>query len=98
MEKGKSKEKENENILVGKFFHSFNEDKTVNWQGKVIGQINDNLFLIECFSWILGEQSYSLEIVELNDMKNWFFYRNPKDMRWVYDNKLQYREKNGEKT
>jgi hypothetical protein len=58
--------------LVGKFFHSFKDDK-VEWQGTVLARLADDRYLVQLFDWFLG-YDYVQKIVPLPEMRNWQFY------------------------
>lgn len=67
--------------LVGKFFHSFkDEERTVEWQGKVVAQIEPSVYLVETYSWIGGDV-YTTELVRLESMFGWCFYDSLREMK-----------------
>jgi hypothetical protein len=78
--------------LVGKFFHSFNNDefKTVCWQGKITTYLGDNWYMINIYEWITGID-YTTKIINLFDMKDFEFYENKKEMADIYEYKLKSR-------
>jgi len=80
------------NILIGKFFHSFNEADDVIWQGVIEGQVNDEYFLITTFSWITGGDSLK-HVCNLSRMKKWIFYNSSEEMQDYYDRVLIKRQK-----
>src|SRR5437868_5284883 len=43
--------------LVGKYFHSANENNKVEWQGVVIGEPHAGWYLVQLFDWASGEPS-----------------------------------------
>ena len=60
--------------LTDLFFHSFNSDGDIQWQGQVLCPIGD-YHLIQLYSWIMGEQ-HDIILVHPSDMLNWKFYRD----------------------
>ena len=50
--------KKKANTRVGMFFHTFNEDGQLHWQGKVIGRVS----------------SERIKVIPVSDMESWAFY------------------------
>jgi len=77
------------NILVGKWFHS-RKDETINidWQGQVLGQIDESRYLVQLYSWWDGYPT-TQRIVDIKDMSFWMFYNSDEDMRDYYDRVLR---------
>lgn len=75
--------------LVGKFFHSFNEDGRVNWQGRIKQYIGDNYYLIDTFELITGID-YTTRLIKFEDMINFQFYETNEDMNNTYEYKLKF--------
>jgi hypothetical protein len=67
------------NVMIGKFFHSI-EDSKVKWQGYIKGKPEEGFYLVALFSWGDG-QEIEKKIVEINEMKSWFFYDSPEEMK-----------------
>ena len=79
--------------LVGRFFHSFHPEsryphaptRLVNWQGYVLGRVDDHTYLIELFSWFDGERN-GQQLQPLAGMADWKFYSTARDMKeWYRD-------------
>jgi hypothetical protein len=60
------------NSLVGSFFHS---DRKRHWQGCVVAEPANGVFLVELFNWV-GPQFESTyqRLVRLEEMMEWRFY------------------------
>ena len=68
--------------LVEKYFHSFvNGIRT--WQGQVIQQVTSEVYLVQLFEWLEGQQTDQV-LVTLSTMvaQEWRFYDTQKD--WIY--------------
>ncbi len=72
------------NVLVGNFFHSLNKQGNVQWQGYVIGSPEPGWYLLQLFEWAMGEPNIR-ELVRIEDMKGWLFYKNGQEMTFSYD-------------
>jgi len=75
------------NNLEGKFFHSFEEDRSVKWQGWIIAQVKDGIYLIDRFEWITGGRSFTGKVlVPIEQMlrEQWTFYETEVEMRESY--------------
>ena len=59
--------------LVGKYFHSANENNKVEWQGVVIGEPHPGWYLVQLFDWASGEPSEQ-RLVPIEKMIGWLFY------------------------
>ena len=57
--------------LVGKYFHSIVDD-TVQWKGVVIGRPEPGWYLLQLFSWVMGEHS-NQQLVRIEEMRGWLF-------------------------
>ncbi len=59
--------------LVGKYFHSANENNKVEWQGVVIGEPHPGWYLVQLLEWASGEPSVQ-RLVPIEKMIRWLFY------------------------
>ena len=59
--------------LVGKYFHSVNENNKVEWQGVVIGEPHPGWYLVQLLEWASGEPSVQ-RLVPIEKMIGWLFY------------------------
>jgi hypothetical protein len=59
--------------LVGKYFHSGNENSKIEWQGVVIGEPHAGWYLVQLFDWASGEPSVQ-RLVPIEKMIGWLFY------------------------
>jgi hypothetical protein len=64
--------------LVGKFFHTFEDDK-IQCQGQILSAESDDYFLIQYFSWIDGG-TINQELIPFSEMTGWKFYETNEDM------------------
>jgi hypothetical protein len=76
----------NKNSLIGKYFHSFQGDGQVKWQGRVVACITDEAYLVQLSEWLSGEES-NLRLVKLEEMLGWDFYQTREDMKETYEAK-----------
>ena len=73
--------------LIGKYFHSIEKKDgrdVVQWQGQVMQQISQEVYLVELFEWITGSDSYG-KLVPLSDMLQWQFYESNEQMNDWYE-------------
>jgi hypothetical protein len=73
------------NILKGHFFHSYNKDGLVEWQGKVIGNPEPGIYLVQLYEWLVGAESCR-KLVNIQDMIPWSFYETSEEMNNSYNN------------
>jgi hypothetical protein len=59
--------------LVGKYFHSANENNKVEWQGVVIGEPHPGWYLVQLLEWASGQPSVQ-RLVPIEKMSGWLFY------------------------
>jgi hypothetical protein len=59
--------------LVGKYFHSANENNKVEWQGVVIGEPHPGWYLVQLLEWASGEARVQ-RLVPIEKMIGWLFY------------------------
>ena len=79
-----SKLPEPELTLVGRSFHTLDDDGCVQYQGTVRGNIGDGFYLIEYFNWFDGGST--MELRHISEMKagRWQFYENNEHMNgWL---------------
>src|SRR5437588_5026791 len=67
--------------LVGLFFLT---GATPGWQGCVVAEPAPGVYLVETFSWVMGE-SYEQNLVRLEDMLSWSFNDDDVWMRNAYE-------------
>lgn len=73
-----------EQPFVGTFFHSLDEQKHIEWQGRVVGSPEPGLYLVQLFEWGMGDPSVQ-QIVGIHDMRDWLFYATAEEMKQSYD-------------
>jgi hypothetical protein len=69
--------------LTGFWFHSLKDGK-VNWQGQVVHQVSDGVYVAQLFEWLAGGKSNCV-IVRQCDMEGWMFYQSGDDMCFSLD-------------
>lgn len=67
------------NIIVGKFFHSFDEDGYYEWQGKVLSH-GSGFVLVQLYEWLSGGPSCQ-KLVPETSTTTWHFYNSDAEMR-----------------
>lgn len=70
----KIKKVEQNDHLVGQWFHSIKDDKLC-WQGIVLSSPEPGWYLVETFEWLVGD-SLCRRLVHIEDMRDWLFYSN----------------------
>lgn len=65
------------------FFHS---DWGTQWQGQVLGPVNDNghYWLVQTFSWLDGTDSL-LRVTSVHSLSDWTFYQSSEEMNRYVD-------------
>jgi len=77
----------NTSSLVGSFFHS---NAQRGWQGCVVAEPREGVYLVELFSWTMGESTCQRLIpIDWMVSEGWQFYDDAEWMRNTYDNGLQ---------
>ncbi len=75
------------NKLVGLFFHT-TKDGEITWQGHVEAKLDDRLYLVQFYSWVMGEPTFA-QITTIWNMfeegKEWRFYKTAQDWREAGD-------------
>ena len=69
-----------EKTLEGLWFNSRDANGNVVWQGNVIEKINDKVYVVQFYEWLLGEES-CMKLFFVEDMMNWDFYKTVDKMR-----------------
>jgi hypothetical protein len=62
------------------WFHSKDEDGKINWQGQILEEVNDGVYLAQLYDWMLGQEG-CMKLILVKDMSNWDFYQSSEDMR-----------------
>lgn len=73
--------------LVGSFFHSTDPP---GWQGCVVAEPQPGLYLVELFSWFMGDSTEQV-LVPVGQMTGWQFYDTAEWMTNVYEHGLKQR-------
>ena len=72
-------------LLVGKYFHGFVDDR-LNWQGQILGYVQDGYFLVQTYDWIIGDPDTQY-LVNITGMADWVFYDSASEMEDEYERK-----------
>ena len=56
------------NLLVGMYFVS-KEDSKDKWQGEILGQINDSVYLVQLYDWLFGMPS-CMALISIHNFVN----------------------------
>ena len=68
-------------FLIGKWFHSFDGDGNLGWQGEVLSVANNESFIVvQLYEWIVGQPTV-MKIVNLSETKGWIFHETNQDMK-----------------
>lgn len=78
-------------ILVGKYFHSFTQDKdgkvVIEWQGRILGALKPFHYLVETYDWVAGDL-HSKFVVDamcistpVHVPKPWYIYDTAEEMK-----------------
>ena len=70
--------------IEGKFFHSFNKDGEVEWQGYVMAEQAPGYYLVQLFEWFAGTPS-TQKVVHIGSMADWEFYGTGDEMNDAYE-------------
>jgi hypothetical protein len=70
--------------LVGKFFHTFDAQGNIKWQGAVTAEPTPGYFLVQLYDWLLGSPNRK-ELIHIAQMVGWRFYDDADDWRGVGD-------------
>ena len=59
--------------VVGKYFHSANENNKVEWQGMVIGEPHPGWYSVQRCEWASGEPKVQ-RLVPIEKIVGWLYY------------------------
>jgi len=86
-EKGKSIhsiERKQLQSFIGQYFHTFEVNGPVKYQGRIIADAGYGYFLCELYSWLDG-QSGNSQLFHIDKMTDWAFYPTSEQMNYRYD-------------
>ena len=75
----KAPDREKRNGLVGKYLHTFKDEK-ISQQGLIISSQGAEHFLVQWFSWLDGKPG-TLQIFHISKMLDWVFYSTQDEMK-----------------
>lgn len=72
--------------LKGKFFHTFDEDGYVQYQGQIVDLIGEDIAIVLYFEWVTGSPSYH-KAVWVSDIidAGWALYNTDVAWREAYE-------------
>jgi hypothetical protein len=75
--------------LKGKFFHTFDEDGYVEYQGQIVDLVGDDIAIVLYFSWLTGSPTYH-QAVWVSDIVDggWALYNTTTAWREACDTNL----------
>lgn len=78
--------------VIGKFFHSFNVEGLVEWQGKVLCRPQKDVYLCQLCEWVLGTPTDQV-LIPFSQMlaEHWVFYDTADLMNDAYERKYSRR-------
>ena len=69
--------------VVGKWFHSFDDDGDVLWQGQIIAHVDEGYYLVQL--WEAGGDKGPQRLATLAQMTEWQIYDGAEPMRDWYE-------------
>jgi hypothetical protein len=63
------------------FFHTFNPNGTINWQGEVLGHPTPRTVRVQLYSWFTGGKTDVL-VLPIEETRGWQFYLDT--ATWYY--------------
>jgi hypothetical protein len=69
--------------LKNMWFHELNPKNEIQYQGRIIGKINDDYYLVQFHSFVNGEAT-DTKVVPFMKMLDWHFYHSDTEMRNAY--------------
>jgi len=76
------------NDLVGHYFHTYKymeqtQQDEISMQGCIEGKINDLYYIVQYFSFAMGEDIHSA-VVHINEICTWKLYKDNETANWHY--------------
>lgn len=68
--------------VVGNWFHSFDAEGELKWQGQIVAREGEML-LVQLYDWMDGEPSRRV-LVSPKDIADWHLYRTNREMHIAY--------------
>lgn len=65
--------KAGENPLIGKGFHTLDDNSNFNWLGIIIGSPEPGWYFVMLFSWV-DLRPTTGRLVRIEDMQDWFYW------------------------
>ena len=70
--------------LKGKFFHTFDKDGYVQYQGEIIDLVGEDIAIVKYFEWLRPSYHKAVWLRDIVD-RGWALYGTVEKMREVYD-------------
>lgn len=64
--------------LQGLFFLTF-EKNEVQYQGMIVGKVNEDYYIGQLFSWLTGDSTV-MKIFNIDEMRGWEFFKDASHM------------------
>ena len=72
--------------IIGKFFHTLDDDGTIRCQGQILTCVINDTYLVEHYSWWDGCPNGQV-MIDVDKMSNWIFYDTNQEMLDAYEKK-----------
>lgn len=73
--------------LVGMWFHSHDDNGSLNWQGQIVGRTKNGMLLVQLYEWGFGYPSEK-RAVDQEEITKWSLYSTNAKMREAGNNYL----------
>jgi hypothetical protein len=72
--------------LKGKFFHTFDEDGYVKYQGQIVDLVGDEIAIVQYYDWVVGAPNLH-KAVWVSDVVDgaWALYGNPESWNEAFE-------------
>lgn len=74
-------------MYKGRFFHTFDSDGLVQYQGMVVEEAGD-VIEVRHFDWLMGQFGAGAIIVPKAETMGWRWYQSPEEMRYTFEKGL----------
>jgi hypothetical protein len=85
-----------ERNLIGKFFHSWDSEGVLGWQGQILRKQPPNCYLVQLCSWVDGNPTDQVIVTE-EKVESFTFYDSDYEMRRAGDAYLRRVAREGQR-
>lgn len=89
--KKQTKKESNNQTFIGQYFHTFEVNGPVKYQGRVVAEAGHGYYLCELYSWMDG-QSANSQLFHIDKMAEWSFYPTAEQMNYRYEVSVRHIE------